>query len=359
METATELVYQPSSNGASGERLRIRCVGPRPEWLALPDAVRALEGVELEQETGDRRPSRWRRGSLSANGAAPQVCHVSRSELTLLPVLRQELPGATLVLDLSEEEGSGLGWREARRAGKADLILVGSVRELRELRRRYPALAPRSSLFRRPVDLRAFAPEPLLRRSRALQVRKLRSAHGLTGRLVLFAGPYTEEGGLRLVIEAVREMQGLNPDVRLASVPEGRVDERFLEICRERAAAISSAPLLRSAAEGDERSFWYTSADVVCLPCREPTGALPAKLAAAAGKPFVGSEVEPLLEHVEDGETGFLLSDVETLSAALEALIGDDQEARRLGAAGRRRAEREFSPASAAKRLVGLWSDAR
>jgi glycosyltransferase involved in cell wall biosynthesis len=73
----------------------------------------------------------------------------------------------------------------------------------------------------------------------------------------------------------------------------------------------------------------------------------------------VGSDVAGLAEHVVEGETGFLVSpdDLDTLTAALEALLGDEDEAGRLGTCARERAEEQLSPAAAARRLRRLWSE--
>jgi glycosyltransferase involved in cell wall biosynthesis len=285
---------------------------------------------------------------------------VARTDLRCLATLRRALPLTALVLDLSGEGDSELGWRSARQAAHADLILVGSLWELRELRRRWPSLAPKTVLFRRPLNLAGDASQHNLLLSRATEFSQFRRASGLTGPVVLFAGPYTEAGGLDLAIEAAARVAARNSDLRFAAILQGPTDRRFVERCRRRAASLAERFLMAASPPADDIALWYGAADVVCLPCREPVSAEPTRLAAAAGKPFVGSEVEPLLEHVVDGHTGFLLpvGDLETLTAALEALIGDREEARRLGQAARRKAEQDFSPAPAAKKLVGLWADA-
>jgi glycosyltransferase involved in cell wall biosynthesis len=357
MEATTGLLQTPSSNGASKEKLAVRCLGARPSWFDLEEARQAFAGVHLECPPSSRR-GRLRRREANTDLGAPNVIHIMPSELSELPFLRTSFPAATLVLDLSAEGATNIGWRDAKRAGGADFILAGSVRELRELRRRYPNFARRTSLFRRPIDLAAFAPRGLLPHTKAAHVDRLLSGHGSMSQLVLFAGPLTYEGGLDLAIKAVAEIQRRSPGVRLAAVPEGPVDGRYLERCRRDATRVSSASLLLTSKDVDELSLWYAAADVVCLPCREAVGARPAKRAAAAGKPFVGSEVEPLLELVDDGETGYLLpANFETLVAALEALLGDVEEAGRLGHAARLKAKRELSPAEAAKKLLGLWTE--
>ena len=67
--------------------------------------------------------------------------------------------------------------------------------------------------------------------------------------------------------------------------------------------------------------------------------------AMAAGRPVVARRVGALPETVAHGETG-LLVDGDTpggVAAALRAIVGDPDRARAMGAAGRRRAEQEFT----------------
>jgi glycosyltransferase involved in cell wall biosynthesis len=67
--------------------------------------------------------------------------------------------------------------------------------------------------------------------------------------------------------------------------------------------------------------------------------------AMAASRPVVARRVGALPETVAHGETGLLIADdsAESVAAALGAVLGDPARARAMGAAGRARAEREFS----------------
>jgi len=74
--------------------------------------------------------------------------------------------------------------------------------------------------------------------------------------------------------------------------------------------------------------------------------------AMAAGLPVIASRVSGIPEVVADGRTGWLVppEDPERLAAALAAAVGDPDEAKRRGEAGRARVENEFRPAHAAAR---------
>jgi glycosyltransferase involved in cell wall biosynthesis len=69
--------------------------------------------------------------------------------------------------------------------------------------------------------------------------------------------------------------------------------------------------------------------------------------AMAAGRPVVARRVGALPETILHGQTGLLVEDDRpgSVAEALFALLADPGRAREMGAAGRRRAESEFSPA--------------
>jgi glycosyltransferase involved in cell wall biosynthesis len=151
--------------------------------------------------------------------------------------------------------------------------------------------------------------------------------------LVLYVGAdWRRKGGDRL-IEAFRSVRAGRPDARLAIVgtqepsPEPGVE------------------VLGRVADREALADLYARASVYCLPSRfEPYG-LSLLEAMAHGLPCVVTDVGALPEIVADGETGLVVppDDNLGLSAALHRLLDDPRYARRLGAGGRERVERELS----------------
>ncbi len=87
-------------------------------------------------------------------------------------------------------------------------------------------------------------------------------------------------------------------------------------------------------------------AAVVWVPSLADSGFGVALQAMAAGRPVVASRWPALAELVVDGETGYLVQPGSKIELAQKTrrLLGDAGLRRRLGAAGRRRAEEIFSP---------------
>ena len=346
---------QVASGGAAP--LHVVWVGPKPAWLETEEAAAELDIIELDVVAADRLENGRHPGRLAA---AADLVHVADTPPAGLRAVRSAGEETVVVLDLGNGRPDPLARAPAQAAGEADLVLLDSLFALHSFRRLHPSLASRTALFRRPVDLRAHVPLRSLAAARSDELVRFRREHRVGGApTILFAGPYTEAGGLDLALEAATALARRIPHVRFAAVPDGEIEPRYVARTR-RSGLADVGGTIELSVPPSELPFWYALANVVCLPCRDAVAAEPAKLAAAAGRPFVGSEVEPLAEHVFNNETGFLipLGDLDTLTAALEALVGDEDEAARLGEVARRRAELELSPASAARRLRRLWTSA-
>jgi glycosyltransferase involved in cell wall biosynthesis len=81
--------------------------------------------------------------------------------------------------------------------------------------------------------------------------------------------------------------------------------------------------------------------------------------AMAAGRPVVAARVGAVPETVVDGETGWLVdSDPAAVAEGLRRLLEDPDRARAMGAAGRRRVEERFTPASRARAVEHVYARA-
>jgi phosphatidylinositol alpha-1,6-mannosyltransferase len=100
----------------------------------------------------------------------------------------------------------------------------------------------------------------------------------------------------------------------------------------------------------------YEAADVFVMPSRQEGFGIVFLEAMAAGKPVVGGACGGAPEVVSDGETGFLVNygDVAALEQRLETLLADDALRRRMGDAGRRKAETQHHFQQFRERLMAI-----
>jgi glycosyltransferase involved in cell wall biosynthesis len=105
---------------------------------------------------------------------------------------------------------------------------------------------------------------------------------------------------------------------------------------------------------------YYERAAVVVVPSRREGYGMVAREAMAHGRAVVASAVGGLRDAIDDGVDGVLVPprDVLALRAALERLLGDPELRRRLGAAARAKAQREWSREAMADALVRVYEEA-
>jgi glycosyltransferase involved in cell wall biosynthesis len=148
----------------------------------------------------------------------------------------------------------------------------------------------------------------------------------------LYVGRLSEEKGVRELAEAAAGLP-------LVVVGDGPLRTLFPQ-------AIGFVP-------PGELGPYYERAALVVVPSRREGYGMVAREAMAHGRPVVASAVGGLLDAVEDGVTGVLVSpgDVAPLHAAIQGLLGDHQRRSALGAAGRERARVTLSREAAAAAL--------
>ena len=153
------------------------------------------------------------------------------------------------------------------------------------------------------------------------------------GDYIAFAGRFVPEKGVEPLIEAAR-MAGL--PLRLAgdaadhpAIRPG--DDIRCQVCR---SPEELARFYRRARALVVPSLWYETFSIV------------AAEAMAHGVPVIASDLGALAQTVRRDETGLLVpaGDAAALAVAMRRLWDDPDLARRLGAAGRARVTRDFSP---------------
>jgi phosphatidylinositol alpha-1,6-mannosyltransferase len=206
----------------------------------------------------------------------------------------------------------------------------------------------------RPVDLAVIPPGvdtdrfvPVPERDRL----GIRRSFGLPedGPLVVNVGRLVPRKGADVLIEAVARLRSAHPDLTLAVAGAGRDGERLRKLASRR-----RAPVRFLGRVPDERlPALYACADVFAAPNRTRWGGLEQEgfgivflEAAACGVPQVAGDSGGAPEAVVHGETGLLVGRPaipSEVAAALERLLDDPAERRRLGEQSRKRAVELFA----------------
>jgi len=181
--------------------------------------------------------------------------------------------------------------------------------------------------------------------------------HGVREPYALFVGRVSEQKGIFPLLEAAARFPADLGLVLCAASPDTPELEARLR------AAIANQPRVRwlnAVLPHEDVVQLYSHASVfVCPSVYEPFGLINLE-AMACGTPVVATRVGGIPEVVVDGETGLLVPPGEpaALAAAVGDLLADRARAGRLGQAGRRRVEAEFSWERVAERTLAVYRDA-
>ena len=262
-----------------------------------------------------------------------------------LPWLAPE-PSGTPQLSLAGLRERALDWRtlhNARVQGRAELrnasafgrILVNSLFSRESVLRAYGL---NSEVCYLGVDLTKFEDRGLAREN-----------------FVLGLGAFTREKNIRFAIEALALLPAPRPGLHwVGNIAEAGLIEEMQALATARGVAFT--PHLRVTDEVVVDLLNRATA-LVYAPRLEPFGLAPIE-AGACGLPVVGVAEGGVRETVVDGETGFLVAnDHRAAAEALGRLLADPALVRGMGAAGRARAERQWSLEAGTDRLEAALAD--
>ncbi|GAA2259024.1 glycosyl transferase family 1 [Streptomyces ruber] len=259
----------------------------------------------------------------------------------------------------AEQLGGGYelsGWAERSAIEAADAVIAVSAAMREDILICYPALDPaRVHVVHNGIDTSLYRPD---HGTDALDRVGLDPARPY----VLFVGRITRQKGVPQLLRAARHIDPAAQLVLCAGAPDTpEIDREFRELFRELKAVREGVHWIPQMLPRAEVVQLLTHAAVfVCPSVYEPLGIVNLE-AMACGTAVVGSRVGGIPEVVEDGVTG-LLADPgdgfeERLAHALDTVLADPGTARRMGAAGRERAVREFGWDAVARRTVRLYEE--
>ena len=251
----------------------------------------------------------------------------------------------------ADQLGSGYllsSWIEKTVVEAADRVIAVSHKMRDDILAHFKTDPARVVVIHNGID-----PERFRRTDRREHLERL----GVKAPYVLFVGRITDQKGIFHLIEAARRLPAGVQVVLCASAPDTpEIEER---LCRA-VATMPNVLWINEMVKHEVVVQLYSHAAVFCCPSvYEPFGIINLE-AMACETPVVASAVGGILEVVVDGETGILVlpANPDALVAALTRLLNDPEARRRMGQAGRRRVEAQFSWASVAERTERVYADA-
>ncbi|WP_295625219.1 D-inositol-3-phosphate glycosyltransferase [uncultured Corynebacterium sp.] len=255
---------------------------------------------------------------------------------------------------------------EARRiceqqiADNADVMVVNTDEEARNLTEHYDADPSRIEVIPPGVDVHLYGPGS----DRATERSRRELGIPLHAKVIVFVGRLQRLKGpqvlLRAVAELVRRRPRHNLKVVICGGPSGtgmdRPDE-FVDLADE--LGLRGVVRFMLPRPPEDLVGLYRAADVVAVPSFNESFGLVAMEAQATGTPVVAARVGGLPIAVDDGRTGVLVDghEPEPWADALEALLDDDERRIDMGSAAPSHAEK-FSWERTVDRLTSVYDRA-
>ncbi|MGB6430243.1 MAG: glycosyltransferase family 4 protein [Candidatus Acidiferrales bacterium] len=149
--------------------------------------------------------------------------------------------------------------------------------------------------------------------------------------------------GMDAVIKVLAQVMKAVPDVFYVVVGEGDLRPRLEELAREH--SVEDRVIFTGEVQFDRLRGYYARTDVFAMPSRQEGFGIVFAEAGLFGKPAIAGDQGGAPEVVQDGVTGFSVDpdDLEALTSLLIKLLQDEPLRARMGAAGRRRVQENFT----------------
>jgi glycosyltransferase involved in cell wall biosynthesis len=167
---------------------------------------------------------------------------------------------------------------------------------------------------------------------------------------VLFVGRRERYKGYHALRDAARLVWAERPETQFVAIGQAAWNVAFHRAARD------ERWVDRGIVSEAEKAEAYARATIFAMPSDHETFGFTYLEAWSAGLPVIAGDIPPLREVVREGIDGLhVRNEPRSIAAAVLALLGDPDRARRMGAAGRERLAREFSWPAVAKRTEAAY----
>lgn len=183
----------------------------------------------------------------------------------------------------------------------------------------------------------------------------IQKKHSLNEFTVLFVGRLAEVKGVKYLLEAARILKEEGSSFKVLVVGDGPLKSEFEKYIKDN--QLSSRVELVGWVASDQLNDYYSVADVFVGPSlSEPQGLVFCE-ALATGTPVIATKVGGIVDIVQEGKTGYLVSPGSSSEIAkeLDQMIKNPKQTKKMAAAARPSVESRFSWDSTIKRYSELF----
>lgn len=285
---------------------------------------------------------------------APALVHAHFATDGLRAVAVADALGVPLVTSLR-------GYDVSR--SRADLLRSGRLSWMRyalfqrHLMARGDLFLAVSDALRAQAIARGFPAERTLVHYNGVDLVRFRPGADHEAATILHVGRLVAKKGTTVLLRAFAAVLNAHPGARLLILGDGPLRTRLERLAGE--LGVGQSVIFAGARQPDEIAGFMRDATLLVAPSRTARGGdaegLPNVVveAMASGLPVVATDHGGIAEAVAEGENGFLVAEgeAEPLAGRIGDLLADAALRARMGAAGRRIAEREFGAARWSARL--------
>lgn len=176
------------------------------------------------------------------------------------------------------------------------------------------------------VDTTLFRPIPAARVRLGLPEDK---------RIILYVGRLSHEKGLQFLFKAYQQVRAEIPNLELHLVGSGIFRPHLEKYSNQ--FGFQPEIVFHDWVDQPDLPAYYSAADVTVLPSLSEGMPRTMVETLACGSPFLGTEITGIIDHIKDGNNGFLVapSDSDALARKLIAILKNPEHSKQVGENGR------------------------